>query len=101
MKEVIERCNWLVNKCEDKALTPDVKDDVRYLLEEIEALKYIIMDIYISIYHELHGHILQHDEDSWNPEYYTNGKLDYRKLLIGLLSDYENRLSRGIDNDEN
>lgn len=39
MKEVIERCNWLVNKCEDKAITPDVKDDVRYLLEEIERLK--------------------------------------------------------------
>ena len=38
MKEVIERCNWLVNKCEDKAITPDVKDDVRYLLEEIERL---------------------------------------------------------------
>lgn len=39
MKEVIERCNWLVNKCEDKAITPDVKDDVRCLLEEIEKLK--------------------------------------------------------------
>ena len=39
MKEVIERCNWLVNKCNDKAITPDVKDDVRHLLEEIERLK--------------------------------------------------------------
>jgi len=39
VKEVIERCNWLVNKCEDKAITPDVKDDVSYLLEEIERLK--------------------------------------------------------------
>ena len=39
MKEVIERCNWLVNKCEDKAITPDVKDDVRYLLEEIGRLQ--------------------------------------------------------------
>lgn len=39
MKEVIERCNWLVNNCEDMAITPDVKDDVRYLLEEIEKLK--------------------------------------------------------------
>lgn len=38
MKEVIERCNWLVNKCKDKSLTPDVKDDVRYLLDEIERL---------------------------------------------------------------
>ena len=39
MKEVIERCNWLVNKCEDKAITPDVKDDISYLLEEIERLQ--------------------------------------------------------------
>ena len=39
MKEVIERCNWLVNNCEDMTITPDVKDDVRYLLEEIERLK--------------------------------------------------------------
>lgn len=38
MKEVIERCNWLVNKCNDKAITPDVKADFRYLLEEIERL---------------------------------------------------------------
>ena len=44
MKEVIERCNWLVNKCEDKAITPDVKDDVRYLLEEIARLNNIIND---------------------------------------------------------
>ena len=42
MKEVIERCNWLVNKCEDKAITPDVKDDISYLLEEIERLNNII-----------------------------------------------------------
>lgn len=39
MKEVIERCNWLVNKCNDKAITPDVKDDIGYLLEEIERLQ--------------------------------------------------------------
>ena len=39
MKEVIERCEWLVNNCNDKAITPDVKDDFRYLLEEIERLK--------------------------------------------------------------
>ena len=45
MKEVIERCNWLVNKCEDKAITPDVKDDVSYLLEEIERLNNIINEL--------------------------------------------------------
>lgn len=38
MKEVIERLNWLAYKCEDKAITPDVKDDVKYVLEEIERL---------------------------------------------------------------
>ena len=38
MKEVIERCNWLVNKCNDKAITPDVKDDFRCLLEQIKML---------------------------------------------------------------
>ena len=38
MKEVIERLNWLAYKCEDKAITPDVKDDVKYALEEIERL---------------------------------------------------------------
>ena len=42
MKEVIERCNWLVNKCNDKDITPDVKDDFRYLLEEVERLNNII-----------------------------------------------------------
>lgn len=45
MKEVIERCKWLVNKCEDKAITPDVKDDVSYLLEEIERLNNIIKEV--------------------------------------------------------
>lgn len=45
MKEVIERCNWLVNKCNDKAITPDVKDDFRYLLEEIERLNSIIKEV--------------------------------------------------------
>ena len=37
--------------------------------------------------HELYGHILQNDEKSWSPEYYTEGKLDYRKLLIKLLGE--------------
>ena len=67
--------------------------------KEIERLNNIIEDVYSSIYHELYGHILNNDEDSWLPKYYTNNKLDYRKLLIGLLSDYENRLSKGISKD--
>ena len=37
--------------------------------------------------HELYGHILQNDEKSWSLEYYTEGKLDYRKLLIKLLEE--------------
>lgn len=73
---------------------------INQLKEEIETLEYIIKDVYNSINHELHGHILNNDEDSWLPKYYTNDKLDYRKLLIGLLSDYEDRLSKGIEKDE-
>ena len=81
-----------------KAKLCDKKDkEIERLNKEIENLKYIITDVYSSIQHELHAHILHHDEDSWNPEYYTNGKLDYRKLLIALLSDYENRLMKGVD----
>ena len=45
MNEVIERCNWLVDKCNDKAITPDVKNDFRYLLEEIERLNNIIKEV--------------------------------------------------------
>lgn len=78
-----------------------MREILEYKDDKIESLKYIIKDVYSCIHHELHGHILQHDEETWNPEYYTKGKLDYRKLLIGLLSDYENRLSKGIDKDEN
>ena len=39
------------------------------------------------IEHELNYHILKNDEETWNNEFYTNGKLDYRKLLIGLLNE--------------
>lgn len=80
-----------------EAMIQQLKYKVELLTEEIGTLKYIIKDVYSCIYHELHGHILQHDENTWKIEYYTNGKLDYRKLLIGLLSDYENRLSKGVD----
>lgn len=54
-----------------------------------------------SIEHELYGHILIGDEVSWNPEFYTDGKLDYRKLLICLLEG-ELRVLKGSDiNDKN
>ena len=47
------------------------------------------------IEHELNEHILLNDEVTWNDEYYTKGKLDYRKLLIALLQDILNILKGG------
>ena len=41
-----------------------------------------------NIEHELYEHILLNDEVTWNPKFYTNEKLDYRKLLIYFLQDY-------------
>jgi hypothetical protein len=41
-----------------------------------------------DIEHELYEHILLNDEATWNPGFYTNEKLDYRKLLIYFLQDY-------------
>lgn len=67
--------------------------DENYPIEEQfeEALKYL--NIYKSridkavddIKHELYEHIKLGDEESWNEEFYTDGKLDYRKLLISIL----------------
>lgn len=51
------------------------------------------------IEHELNGHILLNDEITWNKEFYTNGKLDYRKLLISLLQQTLDIL-KGSDKDE-
>ena len=45
MKEVIERCKWLINTCNDRLFTPDVKDDITYLLEENERLHSIIKEV--------------------------------------------------------
>ena len=50
-------------------------------LENRKRIKKVVDDLK----HELNGHILIGDEITWNYEYYTNGKLDYRKLLIALL----------------
>lgn len=60
--------------------------------KEIERLNNLITDVKDLIDHELNYHILKYDEETWNLEYYTNGKLDYRKLLIGLLTDINSRL---------
>ena len=46
--------------------------------------------------HELKDHILIGDEVTWNYEYYTNGKLDYRKLLIALLQQTLDTLTKPI-----
>ena len=45
-----------------------------------------------NIEHELYEHILLNDEVTWNPKFYTNEKLDYRKLLIYFLQDYLNSM---------
>ena len=62
------------------------------LYKEMERLNNLITDVKDLIDHELNCHILKNDEETWNLEYYTNGKLDYRKLLIGLLTDINSRL---------
>ena len=57
------------------------------LEKENKELKNKINKVASKMGHELYGHILQNDEESWNEEFYTEGKLDYRKLLIALLED--------------
>ena len=54
-------------------------------IEELNEEK--IKRVAYNLGHELYGHILQNDEETWNEEFYTNGKLDYRKLLIRLLEE--------------
>lgn len=52
-------------------------------IEELNEEK--IKRVACNLGHELYGHILQNDEESYNEEFYTDGKLDYKKLLIRLL----------------
>ena len=59
--------------------------DIKELYDIIKEKQLIIDKAIRNIEHELNGHILLNDEVTWNEEYYTNGKLDYRKLLIALL----------------
>lgn len=58
-------------------------------LENRKRIKKVVYDLR----HELNDHILIGDEVTWNYEYYTNGKLDYRKLLIALLQQTLNTLT--------
>ena len=61
-------------------------------LENRKRIKKVVDDLK----HELNGHILIGDEVTWNYEYYTNGKLDYRKLLIALLQQTLDTLTKPI-----
>lgn len=60
--------------------------EAKMLLGYIQNLEGKINRVASSLGHELYGHILQNDEETWNKEFYTDGKLDYRKLLINLLN---------------
>lgn len=57
------------------------------LEQENKQLKAKINRVASNLGHELYGHILQNDEETWNEDFYTNDKLDYRKLLIALLEE--------------
>ena len=64
------------------------KDKVMYLERQIARYEERINKVVRNIEHELYEHILLNDEVTWNPKFYTNEKLDYRKLLIYFLQDY-------------
>lgn len=59
--------------------------------EELEDYKSRIEKTIEDIEHEL-SHLKANDEVSWNEEFYTNNKLDYRKLCIALLEHFVNKL---------
>lgn len=72
IEELYNKIDGLNNIIDQQALEiSQLKEQKKQAIEEIE--------------HELNGHILIGDEISWNEEYYTDGKLDYKKLLIGIL----------------
>lgn len=54
---------------------------------ENKQLREKIKRVACNLGHELYGHILQNDEETYNEEFYTDGKLDYKKLLISLLEE--------------
>lgn len=65
----------------------NLKDGYEILLSIEELNEAKINRVAYNLGHELYGHILQNDEKTWNPHFYTNGKLDYKKLLIALLKE--------------
>ena len=71
-----------------------IQDSYDYYFEqqkEIDRLNNIISETSKDIQHEL-SHLKANDEISWNEEFYTNDKLDYRKLCIALLEQFVNKL---------
>lgn len=67
------------------------KEQVEEKDKEIDRLNNIISETSKDIQHEL-SHLKANDEVSWNEEFYTNNKLDYRKLCIALLEQVVNKL---------
>lgn len=63
----------------------------KYHDKEIDRLNNIISETSKDIQHEL-SHLKAKDEVTWNEEFYTNDKLDYRKLCIALLEQVVNKL---------
>jgi len=85
-KEVIVR--EIINKVRnDEKLDNKEKDYLLCIANDWFLFKQRIDKVASDLGHELYGHILQNDEETWNEEYYTDGKLDYRKLLIDLLEE--------------
>lgn len=64
--------------------------NVKYMVEET-IYKSRIEKAIEYIQHEL-SHLKANDETSWNEEFYTNDKLDYKKLCIALLEQVVNKL---------
>jgi len=85
--EKLEKGNEIMNKkINDLYNKLDAQDSIiDFLTLDNSKLKYKIDSAIEEIEHELNGHILIGDETTWNEEYYTDGKLDYKKLLIGIL----------------
>ncbi len=54
-KELRERLEWLAFKCDDKAITPDVKDDIKYTLEYIDEQDKLINRIKEIVNKEITG----------------------------------------------
>lgn len=80
----MKKSNELYVKCPDG----EYAELPMELQKKMEIYEERINKVIKSIEHELYGHILSNDEETWNSEFYTKGKLDYRKLLIAFMEDY-------------